>query len=414
MTAPSIEFGGASRFPEMRTLADLLWRAVRRFPDKVRPWRLLSSLLLRLGEKTKLLPCLDEALERFPEDLELRAIGVSAELRFGDLDRAVDSARRLWESASDDRLSGKALLAALKAARLWEEWYSVADKMAWLESEPRFLLDILARRILLTDGDSADLLACCEALLSATPGHTHATYYKAIALARLGRGAEASATLALDRYVRVADLRIPSGYACAAEFNTALAHEIRANPTLTPDPRLNSTVEGLQTTQLRQPGDVAVAALIAEFETAVRDYVARLVEAGDPLAASIPNAAEIEAWAVIYGAEGRQKPHLHPSGWLSGVYYVAAPKASGIDAYSGALKIGPVGQVCPDPPPWGVREIEPVPGRLVLFPSYTPHATEPSGAPGERIIVAFDVVPRRVAPQAAAAFDSIGMGEATE
>jgi hypothetical protein len=44
-------------------------------------------------------------------------------------------------------------------------------------------------------------------------------------------------------------------------------------------------------------------------------------------------------------------------------------------------------------PPWGVQEIEPVPGRLLLFPSFLPHATEPTGIAGARISVAFDVVP---------------------
>jgi hypothetical protein len=44
-------------------------------------------------------------------------------------------------------------------------------------------------------------------------------------------------------------------------------------------------------------------------------------------------------------------------------------------------------------PPWGVCPVEPVPGRLVLFPSYMPHGTEASACPGDRICVAFDVVP---------------------
>ena len=44
-------------------------------------------------------------------------------------------------------------------------------------------------------------------------------------------------------------------------------------------------------------------------------------------------------------------------------------------------------------PPWGTLQIEPVPGRLVLFPSCVPHATEASGVDGARISVAFDVLP---------------------
>jgi putative 2-oxoglutarate-Fe(II)-dependent oxygenase superfamily protein len=44
-------------------------------------------------------------------------------------------------------------------------------------------------------------------------------------------------------------------------------------------------------------------------------------------------------------------------------------------------------------PPWGTREIRPVPGRLVLFPSYVPHATIATGSTDKRICIAFDVTP---------------------
>jgi hypothetical protein len=44
-------------------------------------------------------------------------------------------------------------------------------------------------------------------------------------------------------------------------------------------------------------------------------------------------------------------------------------------------------------PPWGIRDIHPVPGRLVMFPSYIPHATIPTKSNEERICISFDVIP---------------------
>jgi hypothetical protein len=38
-----------------------------------------------------------------------------------------------------------------------------------------------------------------------------------------------------------------------------------------------------------------------------------------------------------------------------------------------------------------VIEVEPVPGTLLLFPSFVPHETVPPGEGAERISVAFDV-----------------------
>jgi hypothetical protein len=79
---------------------------------------------------------------------------------------------------------------------------------------------------------------------------------------------------------------------------------------------------------------------------------------------------------------------------LSGVTYVAAPQIA--DTYQGALVIGLLDSGL-DPVktlPWPTREIEPVPGRLVIFPSFVPHMTRPTGVDGRRISVSFDVEPQ--------------------
>ncbi len=97
--------------------------------------------------------------------------------------------------------------------------------------------------------------------------------------------------------------------------------------------------------------------------------------------------------------EGFQKSHIHYSGWLSGVYYVTAPKLShGDDVRAGCLALGSLDLPEGRESPWGIRDIRPAPCRLVLFPSFVPHATLPTKSPEPRICVAFDVVP--AAPQA--------------
>jgi hypothetical protein len=39
------------------------------------------------------------------------------------------------------------------------------------------------------------------------------------------------------------------------------------------------------------------------------------------------------------------------------------------------------------------RWLKPVPGQLVLFPGYFPHRTTPNRCPGDRISIAFDIIP---------------------
>lgn len=221
---------------------------------------------------------------------------------------------------------------------------------------------------------------------------TDAVYFKTIALARLGRDAEARQILDLDRFLDVSDLPAPAGFADAETFRTVLADEIARNPSLSSD--WKSTQGGLQTRQLRQPGATLVETLLAQIKTAVDDYAERLSQKSGAFASGRPRDAVLKSWAVIYGAQGRQNPHRHPEGWLSGVFYVSAPRADGESSYRGPLVLGQIDPMYGvNDPPWGTKEIEPIPGRLVMFPSYVPHGTMPTGVDGARICVAFDVVP---------------------
>src|SRR6476646_10216143 len=96
-----------------------------------------------------------------------------------------------------------------------------------------------------------------------------------------------------------------------------------------------------------------------------------------------------------FPGDGRQAAHIHPYGWLSGVYYVSVPKTSSEDLRNGCLVLGAMEEGLNVDPPWGIRYISPAPGLLVLFPSYVPHATIPTRSPDRRICIAFDVGPNK-------------------
>lgn len=99
------------------------------------------------------------------------------------------------------------------------------------------------------------------------------------------------------------------------------------------------------------------------------------------------------AWSVRLKSGGFHANHVHPRGWISSALYVVLPPNVGKDE-AGILTIGeseaPTLQLGSTP----FRTVEPKPGRLALFPSYSWHGTRPFGE-GERLTVAFDVaVPR--------------------
>jgi len=339
------------------------------------PW--LGRSLLILERKRAAAELMTEAVARSPADAILWLLLARAQFGSGDHDsaaQAVETTLMLAPGLKEARLLRFRLLIATGA---YEAAQTMTDIVTALPAFDPSLCQLQMR----DEQGCAAIIAACDRVLHDSPGHTNAIYFKALALARLGRDDEARRLIDLDEAVRIIALPFD------AAFCAALAAEIEANPTLTPDRR--TTRGGLQTLRLDYPGATHIEALLSQLKDAAENYAAR----GDRWSAAAPREASRNSWAVIYGAQGRQLPHHHVEGWVSGVFYAAAPRAANGD-YAGRLVLGEA----PAPfgitdPPWGIRTGAPGPGRLVLFPSYVPHATEETGVTAPRISVAFDVVP---------------------
>jgi tetratricopeptide (TPR) repeat protein len=97
------------------------------------------------------------------------------------------------------------------------------------------------------------------------------------------------------------------------------------------------------------------------------------------------------SWSVRLRSGGRHSNHVHPQGWISSALYISLPKADREGSHAGWLALGQQDDKLQlDLAPF--REIEPVTGHLVLFPSSMWHGTVPFKQ-GERLTVAFDVKP---------------------
>ncbi|HEY5279871.1 MAG TPA: putative 2OG-Fe(II) oxygenase [Pseudolabrys sp.] len=379
---------------DARKLA-LARQAVALNPKNLRCWHALLKSLQQAGEFDEACRCADAALARFPDDTDLQLQCARALMDSGRFEAALEIVGRVLTKGgaceSPRRLRYRLLMLLGQPSAAAAVGHGLAG------DEPRFA-EADARAFFSSDR-LAELVALCDAHLAGQSGHTSAIYWKAVALARAGRDEEARAVLRLDRFVEVTTVPAPSGYADAVGFRAALTDEIARNPTLVGDPPGKATRQGLQTRRLRRADTPAIEALLVLLKTAIDDYVRRLPGTTDGFVRACPHAASLSAWAVITGADGHQTSHHHGGGWLSGVYYVEASRAPGDEHYAGALVLGGIDK---GEAPWGTREIEPVPGRVVLFPSYVPHATRPPGIAGRRTIVAFDVVPEPAAEAGAA------------
>lgn len=95
------------------------------------------------------------------------------------------------------------------------------------------------------------------------------------------------------------------------------------------------------------------------------------------------------AWSVRLQSNGYHANHVHPAGWISSALYIVLPSDIGVGE-AGILTLGEANAPTFPVDLPAYRKVEPKPGRLVLFPSYTWHGTRPFGD-GERMTVAFDV-----------------------
>ena len=375
---------------KVRVAAELARRRVAHAPDLPTSWLALADILTEMGDFDTAAASLRDAVERLPRSAQLRCRLAWALMRHDAFEEARAQGDAALALAPDDPEIRMLHFELLARTRSWDAAGRSLDAIAG-PVPTSGAIRTQEKRL-----NSASLLAFCEAQLAEDPASTAAIFYKAIALARLGRGEEARAVLSLDKHVAICDLPPPAEYGAGEKFCRLLAEEIFRNPTLGADPRGKATREGRQTRHLRQPNAVAIEALIKQIKCAVQDYEQQLAASNTGFAHGRPKMARLNIWAVVTGKDGRQKAHLHPAGWLSGVYYVAAPRPDGAGRYRGPLILGALDpQTHGVDPPWETREIEPVPGRLVLFPSYVPHATQPSGIEGARISIAFDVVPAK-------------------
>jgi hypothetical protein len=320
-------------------------------------WLRLGEALLMSNETGEAVAILQEGLSRHPDHRDLAMATAEAYFQSGDVGGTLEVlVHHLQRSPGDLRARLRWFELLLASGRRDEAIRAATQRQA---------------------GDAEQLLAA--GLLDAGT-----RYRLALALAVSGRETEAATMLSMAEVVSVNELACPAQFRSDAEFRGELRREILANGSLTADPPGKSTRGGMQTRDLMKPATPALASLVAAVEAQVHTYD----QHNAALRGTRPARTQMNAWAVVYGQTGFQTSHIHPQGWISGVYYVGPESGE-----AGALKLGALPESYGIAPPWGVMRIAPRPSRLVLFPSWVPHSTEHAGRNEGRISVAFDLVP---------------------
>ena len=102
-------------------------------------------------------------------------------------------------------------------------------------------------------------------------------------------------------------------------------------------------------------------------------------------------------WANINPPGSMNQPHVHPNALFSGVHYVKSQPQSGrlkiYDPRPGIQTIMPVRKSGnPGKDLWREAYIDPIPGRIIMFPSWLWHCVEPNKSNDIRISVSFNFI----------------------
>lgn len=293
----------------------------------------LARALIGAGKLDEAASVLSDAVARLPDYEAFHQELAHVLARRGEIDAALSSARGRnapWAPVFLFKLLTR------QGRREEAEAYEAAVA-ALSPADP----DLFASRVKRWRSDPEKILLHCDTVLGNDSGAAHALYHKSLALARLGRVAEAEALMGLDRFLSIAPLLAPPGFGGEEAFREAVRGEILANPSLHSDPAGHATRSGLRTGTFPADGDRAAAALVEEIRSAIEAYATQL--SGDhPFARGRPARATLTQWALIFKCDGHQVPHHHPGSWLTGVYYVSArrdahePQAE----YPGKIRLG--------------------------------------------------------------------------
>jgi tetratricopeptide (TPR) repeat protein len=349
-----------------------------------------NALLYQLGRSGEFL----KSYDRGPKSRDLLLGKASFLIR----DKRHAEAHSLYaeQQARDpgDRLAAIGVAQSLTAMGRHAEAVALYESLLANHGDDAGLFGIAAEPALLS-GDPQKAAWLCERGLATAPNHPSCLALLSIASRMLEDGRD-EAINGYDTLVRSFDLEPPEGFSDMASFNAELNESLDRLHPKSRELIDQSLRGGTQTPgHLFPAGLPLVAKLKQRIDEAVARYIAELDEdAGHPLLSRRAERFRYSgSWSSRLHDSGFHINHVHPDGWISSCYYVSVPEVVKDEtAMQGWIKFGePALDIVLKHPVR--RTIQPVLGRLVLFPSYMWHGTVPFHDKAARTTIAFDVVP---------------------
>ena len=176
-------------------------------------------------------------------------------------------------------------------------------------------------RLLLDRDEPERLWTICADLRATGVWNAYVPSAMALAATTASQHAEVEALIDSPRWFAAAQLGVPDG------FNERLSAELLAHASASKLPSTKATSgAGRRIGQLQLTAGPVARDLLARIRAAVDAYAAqRQGGAAHPMIAARPAHVTLNAWALAVHDDGHEDWHMHPGGWVSGVYYAAVP-----------------------------------------------------------------------------------------
>lgn len=323
-----------------------------------------------------------ELLSEMERDEEALALITRAENKFGDVSDTQYAKARVLIDAGQGQVgfenAGKAL----------------QDRSGDLAVMTQFA------RAALMIGEADLALKAAKAAQQRQPGNQFWVAIEATALRALGRKKDYTGLYNYD-LVKTYDIAPPPEYGTQAEFLGLLKEALMKYHQHSSYPLGQSLRGGTMTSaDLRFADDRVIQDFFQALAVPLRDYISHMADDSvHPLYSRKGEGYRLtDAWSVHLQGEGFHINHIHPEGWIGASFYVDAPDDT-------AARKDKAGWIAFGKPPFSVpgpggkllaaeHMVAPMPGRLVLYPSYMWHGTVPLPEGDEsRLALSFDVVP---------------------
>jgi pentatricopeptide repeat protein len=165
------------------------------------------------------------------------------------------------------------------------------------------------------------------------------------------------------------------------------------------DNSMSYKAQGHLTNGVQTAGNIFVQGKVPKTEieniihTEIEKYRIQFKDSDEGFIKNWPTSYEIKGWLVCMQSGGKLAPHMHDSGWITGSIYINVPPKSNTDCGNLVLCLSDQEHVL------AVEKnqqsiIDVVTGSLCLFPSSLHHYTVPFEEKEDRIVLAFDVIPK--------------------